>query len=50
MDDNDNFFVFGEFIYNKIVFENILFGIIILRVIVIDVDSGLNGELEYYIS
>ena len=50
LDENDNSPVFSEPIYNVTVLENTPPGRVILTVTATDIDSGLNGEVEYHIS
>lgn len=49
-DVNDNVLVFIEMVYYKNLFVNILLSILVVRVKADDRDSGINGEVRYFLS
>lgn len=49
-DVNDNVLVFIEMVYYKNLFINIALDILVVRVKADDRDSGINGEVRYFLS
>lgn len=49
-DVNDNVLVFIEMVYYKNLFVNIALDILVVRVKADDRDSGINGEVRYFLS
>lgn len=49
-DVNDNVLVFIEMVYYKNLFVNTVLDILVVRVKADDRDSGINGEVRYFLS
>lgn len=49
-DVNDNVLVFIEMVYYKNLFVNTALDILVVRVKADDRDSGINGEVRYFLS